>query len=426
MNAQIKETGLKLDWNSCVGLLRDVFDCLPIRCRGADSLLLNLDAVFLWAESLMGHFRPQKVHEELNATNKSGHRSSYIDEVAKAYGMSLSSRTFFLLEAHLEYRLSLYILRQQILSSPTCGVSTKKSIYASLKLSDGSHVQVDNKTVHGKTATPHDLVYCVCRLPEDDSETTTLTQCDLCGEWYHPFCINMKNPDEKRDRRTKADEPIVKKRKTRQNESFECPFCKLLSKEVSSLAFPICGEWFDSALIRKSASCNRVTLGNIIALASMTTFQELRPGLESHRDELNSIKIYPDFSFFVGLDISSTLNTQEIQPGHENILESSTVGRGRGTNRKSKLVEHAPLSLEGIRSVINRIVELPLVNVSLNLIFIFVHMLCIRGTNILIFININLHQIPISFLLQLMERYTNEWLAELASFWRNITSFLHM
>jgi hypothetical protein len=366
MNAQIKETSLRLDWNSCISLLRDVHDCLPIRCRGTNSLLLSLQPVFDWAKSLVGHFKLQQDLNESALSNKSGSR--YVDEVAKVYGIRLSSRIYFVLETHLEHRLSLYILRQQILSSRSGGVSTQKSIYASVKLSDNAGAPVDSKMINSKTARLHDLVYCVCRLPEDDAETVTLTQCDSCCEWYHPFCINVKSSEENRDSKSKADEPIVKKRKARQNESFVCPFCKLLVKEVSSLATPICGEWFDSFLMRKSAmSCKRIVLEKIISLASVNTVQEIQLRWGNRRQDSKSTLNYPHFGCLLDLDISSTLNAQDTQTfKNENQMPSSKVVHERSGSRKSKLLEHEhdPMSLERIRSVIKEVDELPLVNVS--------------------------------------------------------------
>ncbi|KAK3922086.1 Histone lysine demethylase PHF8 [Frankliniella fusca] len=34
-------------------------------------------------------------------------------------------------------------------------------------------------------------VYCLCRLPEHYS--TTMIDCDMCGEWYHPKCVDISN-----------------------------------------------------------------------------------------------------------------------------------------------------------------------------------------------------------------------------------------
>lgn len=359
MNAQIKETGLKLDWASSISLLRDVYDCLPIRCTGASSLFESLQMVFQWAENILRHFGSIQRLIAFNTSSKSGFKYSYIDEVARAYETPLSSRAYFILETYLEGRLSLFISRQNIITaSHSSGVSTKESIYSSIRLLKGMNCIDDVSLKAASRAQSHNFVYCVCRLPEDDAETATLIQCDSCEEWYHPFCINVKGYEDDDNEGEKSEQPLSRKRKAKQNEIFTCPFCNLRDNKLSSLTHPICGEWSDSLLTSKSRGLKKApTLNDIASLASDRAKEDIEAMGCAYP---TSPKRHPNFRSH---NILLSPNAQVVQqPDQE-----------KSGNRKlisKKALESAPLDLEEIKNVNTYAANLPIVNVSCSALYI--------------------------------------------------------
>lgn len=73
-----------------------------------------------------------------------------------------------------------------------------------------------------------ETLYCFCRLPEDDGESTVLSQCALCYNWYHPHCVNAITTT-----LTAA---------SRQKE-FTCPICMHLQNTPSRFANAPESEW---------------------------------------------------------------------------------------------------------------------------------------------------------------------------------------
>ena len=73
-----------------------------------------------------------------------------------------------------------------------------------------------------------ETLYCFCRLPEDDGESTVLSQCALCYNWYHPHCVNAITTT-----LTAA---------SRQKE-FTCPICMHLQNTPSRFASAPESEW---------------------------------------------------------------------------------------------------------------------------------------------------------------------------------------
>eukprot|EP01032_Pedospumella_encystans_P008385 gene8385-9960_t len=73
----------------------------------------------------------------------------------------------------------------------------------------------------------NDVLYCFCRLPEADGESSILTECSICSNWYHPQCVNSGYTTLSAAARQK---------------SFLCPVCMHLDGQVSSLSY-LPNEW---------------------------------------------------------------------------------------------------------------------------------------------------------------------------------------
>eukprot|EP01032_Pedospumella_encystans_P008367 gene8367-9942_t len=73
----------------------------------------------------------------------------------------------------------------------------------------------------------NEVLYCFCRLPEADGESSILTECSICCNWYHPQCVNSGYTTLSAAARQK---------------SFLCPVCMHLDGQVSSLSY-LPNEW---------------------------------------------------------------------------------------------------------------------------------------------------------------------------------------
>jgi hypothetical protein len=72
------------------------------------------------------------------------------------------------------------------------------------------------------------VLYCFCRLPEDCGESSVLTQCASCLNWYHPQCVNAAQASLSAAMRQK---------------DFTCPVCQHLRNAPSNFLFEPQSEW---------------------------------------------------------------------------------------------------------------------------------------------------------------------------------------
>jgi hypothetical protein len=72
------------------------------------------------------------------------------------------------------------------------------------------------------------VLYCFCRLPEDCGESSVLTQCASCQNWYHPQCLNA---------------PQASLSAAMRQRDFTCPVCKHLRNAPSNFIFEPQSEW---------------------------------------------------------------------------------------------------------------------------------------------------------------------------------------
>jgi len=112
---------------------------------------------------------------------------------------------------------------------PQMGICSIQECYAKLQQANKfTSINNTTTTTHAPSnSDSHEILYCFCRLPETDGESSVLTECSICCNWYHPQCVNSGYTTLSAAARQK---------------SFLCPVCMHLDGQVSSLSY-LPNEW---------------------------------------------------------------------------------------------------------------------------------------------------------------------------------------
>jgi hypothetical protein len=95
--------------------------------------------------------------------------------------------------------------------------------------SNANVVSLDSTTTSVISTDSDVPLFCLCRLPETHGESSVMSQCDLCDDWFHPQCINA---------------PLVSATAMRRHDaSFICPVCLHMTGRVSAFSLPPVTEW---------------------------------------------------------------------------------------------------------------------------------------------------------------------------------------
>jgi hypothetical protein len=282
-----------IHWDEFATLLKDVASVLPIRCDRCEVLLEMYSDVNAWVKDHIGgllHHSPNSRLQTSSSTSSStsmsisnfsssastststsslhssalpivpspiehiNHQTSKVVEestdlnklsldvlkmnplaailskISSVYRSTPLDLTLFIAEDFLQFRLGLYMERQDALRGEGKSIEIAES-RRNLSLPVSSMAPLpqqlggDDKKESDKKES--DMI-CFCMMPAAMGETPVLSQCDSCDRWYHPNCINAF---------------LVSRTASQCAQTFECPLCLHKKGKPSNLAFKPALEW---------------------------------------------------------------------------------------------------------------------------------------------------------------------------------------
>ena len=156
--------------------------------------------------------------------------AAILSKISSVYRSTPIDLTLFIAEDFLQFRLGLYMERQDALrgegksieiAESRRNLSLPISCMAPLPQLSGG----DDKKENDKKES--DMI-CFCMMPAAMGETPVLSQCDSCDRWYHPNCINAF---------------LVSRTASQCAQTFECPLCLHKKGKPSNLTFKPALEW---------------------------------------------------------------------------------------------------------------------------------------------------------------------------------------
>ena len=160
--------------------------------------------------------------------NKMNPLAAILSKISSVYRSKTLDLTLFIAEDFLQFRVGLYMERQDALR----GEGRSNEIAESRK-----NMTLPTLLVSCTVATPQKLgengkkegdMICFCMMPSPMGETPILSQCDTCDRWYHPNCTNAL---------------LVSRTASQCAQTFECPLCSHKKGKPSTIAYKPLSEW---------------------------------------------------------------------------------------------------------------------------------------------------------------------------------------
>ena len=178
------------------------------------------------------YHQTSKVIEECTDLNKStldlqkmNPLAAILSKISSVYRSTPLDLTLFIAEDFLQFRLGLYMERQDALRGEGRSIEIAES-RKNLSL-PVSCMAPHPHQLGGDDKKESDMI-CFCMMPAAMGETPVLSQCDSCDRWFHPNCINAF---------------LVSRTASQCAQTFECPLCLHKKGKPSNLAFKPALEW---------------------------------------------------------------------------------------------------------------------------------------------------------------------------------------
>lgn len=277
-----------IHWDEFATLLKGVASVLPVRCDRCEVLLEMYSDVNTWVKDHIGgllHHSPNsRLHTSSSSSSSSSSTSSYststsssstststlhpsaltmapsptkhinhqtskvieectdwnestldvqkmnplaaiLSKISSVYRSAPLDLTAFIAEDFLQFRLGLYIERQDALRGEGKSIEIAES-RRNLSLPVSCMASLPQQ-LGGDDKKESDMM-CFCMMPAAMGETPVLSQCDSCDRWFHPNCINAF---------------LVSRTASKCAQTFECPLCLHKKGKPSNLAFKPSLEW---------------------------------------------------------------------------------------------------------------------------------------------------------------------------------------
>jgi hypothetical protein len=276
-----------IHWDEFATLLKDVASVLPVRCDRCEVLLVMYSDVNTWVKDHIGgllHHSPNsrlhtssstssssssststssssftsafslhssslpivpsprehinhqtsKVVEESTGLDKStldvlkmNPLAAILSKISSVYRSTPLDLTLFIAEDFLQFRLGLYMERQDALRGDGKSIKIAES-RRNLSLPVSCMAPLPQLSGGDDKKEKESDMICFCMMPAAMGETPVLSQCDSCDRWYHPNCINAF---------------LVSRTASQCAQTFECPLCLHKKGKPSNLAFKSALEW---------------------------------------------------------------------------------------------------------------------------------------------------------------------------------------
>ena len=255
------EEDCRLPWDELLRLFKAVNSVLPVRCAGAEYLLLAYQQVANWVRKWTGGVIPKSY---LPPWTHSGFKRQWplVRAVGDSYGMPLFNDPF-LVDGFLDRRVTAAMARDTVDMEiehfhPQFSTTSVVSSESESTDKDMEEQKEKEKAAKGKAKKVKEVaeeepevLYCFCCLPEDEGEIKSMVACDHCREWYHTNCVNSH----------KANQEVVGKAAAKHSDFFLCPLCCFDTRTVSEICHKPNSEWkiaeLSDATIKISASSRK-------------------------------------------------------------------------------------------------------------------------------------------------------------------------
>ena len=171
-----------------------------------------------------------KLNNNTLDVNKMNPLAAILSKISSVYRSKTLDLTLFIAEDFLQFRVGLYMERQDALRGegrsneiaesrknmtlPTLPVPVSCTVATTQQLSENGKKESD--------------MICFCMMPSPMGESPILSQCDTCDRWYHPNCTNAL---------------LVSRTASQCAETFECPLCAHKKGKPSTIAYKPLSEW---------------------------------------------------------------------------------------------------------------------------------------------------------------------------------------